>query len=316
MDKRVFQIDEKCFIIYTGKSSADNRSFLRIGNSQFLNDKKDIQSHIRHIVISDALSVDMQKEKDNIKYMEKGKIIYICNKKNQDILFNNLQKVGVDTNSLYHRDLSKELENVNRLENKKHFFTIFYENKNVKLVFNEEVFFDLFSYKKESDSFDKERLRLSNFIAMLDNLNKESKELSFTEECLKEKEDDLLDLDRSSMFIAQDNHYFPLNVGMFKMVNYSDDENSNENTVNNILFKFNCSSRFYAGRYLSLIVLERDKNKIELSDILLESDVLESQILYGYSMIFKNNSLKERCNVLKLYKHLIDGINKSGINKK
>ncbi|HOV13129.1 MAG TPA: hypothetical protein PK771_02500 [Spirochaetota bacterium] len=302
MDKRIFQIDEKCFIIYTGKSSADNRSFLRIGNSSFLDTSKEVQKHIRHIVIPDATIIDIKKEKDNIKFMESGKISYICNKKNQDILFGSLRKAGVDTDNLYHKDLSKEIENVNRLENKKHFFTIFYENKNVKLVFNEEIFFDLFSYKKELSNYSEDRTRLINFIGLLDKLNNENENIDFSEDFLNTEEEITLDCNKSSMFITQDNQYFALNMGMFKIGKIDSDGNFN--------FTFNCSQRFYAGRYLSIVVLERDEKKIELSDILTECEVLESQVLYGYSMDYKNGSSNDKFSILKLYKHLIDGVNK------
>ena len=298
MENRIFQVDEKCFIIYTGKSSADNRSFLRIGNSSFVSDIDDIQKHIRHIVIPDANVIDIKKEKDNIKYMERGKISYICNKKNQDILFGALRKVGVDTDNLYHKDLSKEIENVNRLENKKHFFTIFYENKNVKLVFNEEIFFDLFSYKKDISDYKDEHERLHNFIGLLDRLNLENNDIQFTENIINNNEF-AINLKNSSLFITQDNQYFPLNVGMFKFVKIKE--------IGVINFTFNCSQRFYTGRSMSIILFERDEKKIEISDVLIDSEVLESQVLYSYSMDFKSGESKDNSVIFQLYKHLLDG---------
>lgn len=300
MERRIFQVDEKCFIIYTGKSSADDKSFLRIGNSSFISNNVEIQKHVRHIVVSDANSVDIKTEKENIRHMESGKIIYICNKHNQDLLFGLLRKAGVDTDNLYHKNLSKELENVNRLENKKHFFTIFYENKNVKLVFNEEIFFDLFSYKKEDVNYEEERERLLNFIILLDKLNSENRSANLTEEFTNITEITKLEYDNCVMFIAQDNQYFPLNVGNFKITRLNDNGDFN--------FSFNCSQRFYTGRELSLIVLERDEKKIDISDILLDSEVLESMVLYGYSMNFEGKDSRHNYAVLNLYKKILDRI--------
>ncbi|HPO48742.1 MAG TPA: hypothetical protein PLO89_00310 [Spirochaetota bacterium] len=299
MENRIFQVDEKCFIIYTGKSSADNRSFLRIGNSSFVGDNSHIQEHIRHIVIADASNIDAKKEKENIRYMEKGKISYICNKKNQDILFAALQKVGVDTDNLYHKDLSKELENVNRLENKKHFFTIFYENKNVKLVFNEEIFFDLFSYKKDILDYKEERERLENFILLLEEHNRKNREMNFKNSEFPEDKKTSLDFKTFSLFIIQDNQYFPLNLGMFKF-------QKNENSLN---FTFNCSQRFYTGRDVSLALYQRDEKKIEMTDLLIDSEVLESQVLYGYEMDFKSALENEISTVYEFFEYLLNGAN-------
>jgi len=276
MKKRVFHIDEKCFIIYTGKSSADNQSFLRIGNSGFVT--KDIQSHIRFIVVPDAKIIDINREKENIKFMEQGKIKYICNKENLDLLFSALSKNSVDTDKLYHQDLSKELENINRVENKKHFFTIFYENKNIKLVVSEEIFFDLFSSLNETSDYEKERERLANFIQVLDKLKRKNKNNVFETQKPVWKPD--FDIISSYLFLTQDNVYFPLNTGMF---NIKEDGKG-------FKFCFNSSQRFNIGRKIQLKILENDKTKIEMEGLLYEGEVIESEVLYEYYAIFNEIS--------------------------
>jgi len=271
MDKRVFAIDEKCFIIFTGKSSADYKSFLRLGNSSFVTEK--IQSHVRHIVINDAQFVDYKKEKENIKDMEPGKCSYICNKKNQDILFSGLANLGIDTKSLFHKDLSDEIDNINRIENKKHFFTIFYDNKNVKLVFNEEIIFDLFLALKEKVDYSSERIRLGKLIARLDLLYENHKNESPGNVSPQAKTNDFKNL---ALFIIQDNNYFPLGLKMF---NYSESEKS---------VIFNCTQRFYVGQNISLTVMEKDSLKLELKGLMVEGEVLESEVLYMYKASFSN----------------------------
>ena len=39
IDKRVFHIDDECYIIYLGSSREDYKPFLRIGNSEAINQK-------------------------------------------------------------------------------------------------------------------------------------------------------------------------------------------------------------------------------------------------------------------------------------
>ena len=56
------------------------------------------------------------------------------------------------------------MDNISRVEFKKHFFTIFYDNKNVKLVTSEEVFFDLFESRIDKLSKVNDTPRLENFM--------------------------------------------------------------------------------------------------------------------------------------------------------
>jgi len=122
MNKRVFTIDEKCYLVYTGLSSTDNISFLRIGNSRFINEN--IQKHIRFIAVNDAHNLNIRLEKENIKDMENGKIRYICNEKNREILFKKLKENGINTENLYIKELSKDLDNISKIENKALFYYI------------------------------------------------------------------------------------------------------------------------------------------------------------------------------------------------
>ncbi|MCG8570245.1 MAG: hypothetical protein MJB14_08910 [Spirochaetes bacterium] len=294
MNKRIFEIDKDCFIVYTGLSSADYQSFLRIGNKDHLSDE--IQKHIRFIVVPDAENLDFQKEKENIEHMEQGKIKYICNQENQDVLFHGLEAVGVDTKSLYHKKLSKNLNNISKIENKKHFFTIFYENKNIKLVFNEEIFFDLFNYH-EHRNYKKEEKRLNDLIAHLMRLNGENK----SKLILKDIPDDKLisfDYEKSALFIVQDNIYIPLSIGMFKIRKVRSEENFE--------ITFNCSHRFYVGKEASLTLIARGEKDISLNGFVVEGEVLEKEVLYQYRLNFSHQKAEDFYKIISMYKYFIN----------
>ena len=307
MDKRVFPIDEKCFIVYTGKSSSDNNSFLRLGNSD--NVTKEIQPHFRYIVVPDANTLDIKKEKENIRYMISGKICYICNKKNQDILFKALSKESVDISTLYHQDLSPEFDNISRIENKKHFFTIFYSDKNVKLVFNEEVFFDLFEYQNKKSDYALERKRLQSLIKTLDDLYNSNINYLPPHEFL---DSDVMPLDldypNCVMFVTQENLYIPLSLGMHKFLRKKD-------KIEFTLI-FNTSVRFLVGKTITLLVLEKGARKINLTGKIMEGEVIESEVLYQYKAQFTDETNEDTADfpeksvtILNIYKSLLDRIN-------
>jgi hypothetical protein len=300
MDKRVFPIDEKCFIVYTGKSSSDNNSFLRLGNSDRVT--KEIQPHFRYIVVPDAGSLDMKMEKENIRYMISGKICYICNKKNQDILFKALSKESVDISKLFHQDLSPEFDNISRIENKKHFFTIFYSDKNVKLVFNEEVFFDLFEYQNKKIDYQFEQKRLQKMINLLDDLYNENKNYLPPQDFL-ESSALPMDLEYANcvMFVIQENLYIPLSIGMYKITRKKD-------SLDFILI-FNTSVRFFVGKDISIMVLEKGAKRIGLKGKIIQGDVIESEVLYSYKSEFSVEKEEESITVLQIYKYLLDRVN-------
>lgn len=294
MNKRVFSIDEKCFIIYTGLSSADNKAFLRIGNSKAIN--KVIQSHIKYIVVPDVKLLDIESEIENIKYTTNIK--YICNKVNQDILFSSLREKEIDIDKIMHRDLSKKLENINKLENKKHFFTIFYENKNLKLLYDDEIFFDLFESKSKKWNYEKEQKRLLNFIKLLDKLNSSNKHSSFSIDDIVEV-DKYITLENSMMFILQRSNRFHLNPAMFAI--------KRKSKKGAFSLKFNCSYLFNIGEKISLVILDKGKKKILLNGTVSDGEVLEHGILYQYNINFPvSRNINEFYAVMQFYDFLLN----------
>ncbi len=297
MDRRVFQIDRNCFIIYTGQSSADDCSFLRIGNSDVLD--KNIQSRVGFIVIPDASKIDYSKEKQNIRFTPENMVHYICNRENQDILFQSLKDQGVDTTHLYHKDLSKDLDNVSRIENKKHFFTIFYENKNVKIVSEEVIYFDLFAAAKSSGAdFSAERARLEAFINKMEELkelNRNRAHLKKLAQSISAKEPDKDS--KYTLFLIQDKLYIPLNVKMFRYVNP---------TTSGIRLICNSSFRLYTGGEAALVVLLNGKEDASFKGTITEGSVVESEILYDYKIDFTFKDNPEAADIVTSYKSLFN----------
>lgn len=293
MSNRIFPIDDDCYIIYTGQSSADEKSFLRIGNSGKL-DKK-IQNHIGYIVISDAEKIDYHKEKNDIKYMEKGKIRYICNKENQELLFSKLEELGVNENDLFHKDLSKDLDNISRIDNKKHFFTVFYENKNIRIVSDDEVYFELFASGTENTDFEEQKKRLSGFIDRLENLKMDN--IDIKNKNVVSAFIDNSYSDKSSLFLLQDKVYIPLNPKMFKITSVQD---------RTIFFDCNCSARFYAGKDAQVAVVIDGKERGIHKCLISSGEVIESQILYSYKFSIEFNDEAALKGVSSIYNALFE----------
>jgi hypothetical protein len=297
MKKRIFPIDSNCFIIYTGLSSADNHSFIRIGTSSHVT--KAIQSRTRYIVVPDVSRVDIDAEVRCIEHAGDGAIRYICNKKNQGKLFSALRAAGVGDQKLGYRGLSRELENMNRLENKKHFFTVFYQNKNIKIISNDEIVFDLFECEETKFNYAAERKRLSSFIQTLDSLYTRNISASFSFSKLKQPvTDNYLDFADTAFFVIQNSYYFHCSLGMLSV--------SSIKTGKSFDFTFNCSQRYSIGKKLGLTVLERGKNKISLDGLILEGEVIESGVLYSYTARFAmGDDAPAFYGFLQLYDYLL-----------
>lgn len=295
MNNRIFLIGKNCYIIYTGQSSTDTRSFLRIGATELLS--PEVQRHIRYIVVPDATRVDTKLEKENITHMQTGKIRYICNKENQDLLFSSLEEAGVDTKSLYHKDLSKDIDNIMKVENKKHFFTIFYDNKNVKVAFNEEIIFDYFNFEKDNRrDYEKEKERLLSLISRLDSINAVNRGKAVLKDFKEENRADI-DCRKTSLFLLQDNIYIPLSIGMFKVIAGGEGE---------FELLLNCSSRFYVGKEITLTVLENGDKRENAKGFIYEGEVVESEILYQYKISFSAGNESVLNKVLTLYQYFIE----------
>lgn len=268
MDKRVFQIDDNCYIIYTGQSTADNGSFLRIGNSAKLT--KSMQQHIRFIVVNDASTVNIVLEKSNIQGMTPGNIKYICSKQTHIELFAKLNQLGVNTKNFEIRNLSQDID-ISQIENKKHFFTIFYDNKNVTIVSNEEVLFNLFECKGNKGPKVNDSPRLEALFGKLDKLNAECK--MKPKVALPSNPGLIKKTDNLSAFFVQDDLFTPLTCGMFHIEKL---------LGNSAVVLFTNTQRFAVGRPIKLSMLNHADKKLQANGIIYEGNVVESKIMYKY----------------------------------
>ncbi len=294
MNKRIFPISKNCYIIYTGQSSSDEKSFLRIGSNG--NIDKDIQRHIGYIVIPDATKVDYPAEINDIKYMEKGKIRYICNKENQEKLFKKLEESGVNESDIFHKDLSKDLDNISRIDNKKHFFTVFYENKNVKIVSDDEVFFELFDSTTEGEDFVEQEKRLRNFIDTLEKLKIENTDKKIFTAIKTYSTNKDIENKKCSFFLLQEKSYIPLNPRMFRVVRTSE-----------LKARFICNSSvmFNIGKEIKLAVVIDGREDCVCKGMIDSGEVIESQVLYSYSFDVKFKSIEDMSKVLSIYSILL-----------
>ncbi len=268
MAKRVFRIDEGCYIIYTGQSSADNAAFLRIGTSPKVSGN--IQKHIRYIVVNDAAAVDINMENNDIKFMSPSNIKYICSQQNHIDFYTRLQESGVNTRNFGIRSPSPDMDNINRVEFKKHFFTIFYDNKNVKLVTSEDVFFDLFESRIDKLSKVNDTPRLENFMKQLDALNAECRTKP---KFIEETPSVIKPTDKLSAFIIQDDLFTPLSAGMFEIIKI---------TGNVATVLFTNSQRFTVGRPMTLSLLNHADKVVQTNGLITEGTVVESQVMYKF----------------------------------
>ena len=149
MNKRVFQVDQECFLIYAEELSHKKERFLRIGNSPFL---KEVEKDLTFItLLSEILPGDPLKE---IEIFKKDKCCRVTGlKKTVDRFIEFLKKNEINTKNVKtviaekEKDLTSEKDFINRIrENnsiKNHSFASFYGGGNIKIFNKSETIFDL-----------------------------------------------------------------------------------------------------------------------------------------------------------------------------
>jgi len=148
--KRVFHIDDECYIIYLGSDPEDYKPFLRIGNSKRLT--KEIISNIFNIVITESYTGNPILEPDNL---------------NKDDIHGNRyvgDKVVVDRFLKFLGNYNVEIEKINHFTDiktdNKRAVVYFYNNGNIELFYNKELLFNL----KRREKVDIHFIERTNFI--------------------------------------------------------------------------------------------------------------------------------------------------------
>lgn len=152
LQKRVFHIDQECFLIFAEDLSSKKERFLRIGNCSYL---KDFSEGLTFLTLVTSLYPgDPFKEIEIFRPLVDRKIIGL--KETVVKFLDFLRKGGVDINHVRHVYIDKPSKNsqkkteedfikeVNKHKKKqKHSFASFYRDGNIRVFNRNEVFFDL-----------------------------------------------------------------------------------------------------------------------------------------------------------------------------
>lgn len=172
MSKRVFQIDQECFIIYAEDLSSPKERFLRIGNSPFL---KDFGEELTFLTLLTPLYPGNPfREREIFRPCIDRKIIglksyvndFITFLKNSDIDISNVKVTYAEYAETKNAKVTEE-EFIKKIKNDKklikHSFASFYLDGNIRIFNRNELFFDLKEKLKESYDERKELEILSSF---------------------------------------------------------------------------------------------------------------------------------------------------------
>ncbi len=141
--KRVFRIDDECYIIYLGTSSDDIKPFLRIGNSKNLEDK--ITSNIYNIVITESYTGNPAYEPYNLNISDLHSNRYVGENSTVDKLLKYLENYNINTENIPHFHDVKTGDHSAML--------YMYDNGNLALSYNNKVLFNLHNIEKKDRHF-------------------------------------------------------------------------------------------------------------------------------------------------------------------
>jgi hypothetical protein len=142
-EKRIFHIDDECYIIYLGSDREDYKPFLRIGNSKKIDQK--IIANIYSIVVTDAYTGDPSIESQNIDPKNLQDIRYVGEKKTIEKFLNFLAHFNIETNKIsQYQDIKNEINNA---------MLYMYDNGNITLSYDKSVIFDLNKREKQDQHF-------------------------------------------------------------------------------------------------------------------------------------------------------------------
>jgi hypothetical protein len=133
LERRVFHVDDECYIVYLGSSRDDYKPFLRIGNSRRLDEK--VTPYIYTIVVTDSLTGDLLLEPRNINRKELNENRYVGSGERVERMLDFLKLYGLRTENIPHY---KEFTS----EDQRAFLTM-YDNGNMTLTYDGKQLFDL-----------------------------------------------------------------------------------------------------------------------------------------------------------------------------
>jgi hypothetical protein len=133
LERRVFHVDDECYIVYLGSSRDDYKPFLRIGNSRRLDEK--VTPYIYTIVVTDSLTGDLLLEPRNINRKELNENRYVGSGERVERMLDFLKLYGLRTENIPHyREFTSEDQRA---------FLTMYDNGNMTLTYDGKQLFDL-----------------------------------------------------------------------------------------------------------------------------------------------------------------------------
>jgi hypothetical protein len=142
-DKRVFQIDNECYIVYLGSDREDYNPFLRIGNSKRLTQK--IISHIYNIVITDSYTGNPALETGNINKRILKENRYVGDKQTVERFLEFLRNCTPETDQMARYQ--------NGAVSERGALVSFYDDGNMRLSYDNRLIFDLKNMEKKDRHF-------------------------------------------------------------------------------------------------------------------------------------------------------------------
>jgi hypothetical protein len=142
--KRVFRIDDECYIIYLGSGSDDIKPFLRIGNSILLSDRN-IIANIFNIVITESYTGNPAYESSNLNISDLQSNRYVGENSTVDTLLKYLDNYDINAQSIPHSHDVKTGDHRAML--------YMYDNGNLTLSYNKDVLFNLHNVEKKDQHF-------------------------------------------------------------------------------------------------------------------------------------------------------------------
>ncbi|MBN2324740.1 MAG: hypothetical protein JXQ30_13485 [Spirochaetes bacterium] len=143
VDKRVFQIDNECYIVYLGADREDYKPFLRIGNSKRLTEK--IISHVYNIVITDSYTGNPALEPGNINRRIPKENRYVGTKQTVERFLEFLKNCAPETDKITRYQNGAVSEGGALVS--------FFDDGNMRLSLKKKLVFDLKSSEKRDRHF-------------------------------------------------------------------------------------------------------------------------------------------------------------------
>lgn len=155
IEKRIFHIDNECYIIFLGEDPQDYKPFLRIGNSQNLT--QEIISNIYNIVITDSYTGNPFLEPENVNRSAIEENRYVGDKDTIERLRRLIEKFNRDTNRI---DIYREIETAHRRA-----VVYFYDDGNVHLYYDQTLMFDLKNRERKDLHFIEKTERIKDCLS-------------------------------------------------------------------------------------------------------------------------------------------------------